>query len=233
MDRFLAAPRALDTLQYEGRNINVMVRDGEAWWVASEVCEVLEISNSRDAVGRLKDDEKMTVALTDSQAGHGAQSQTLINEPGLYRLIMRSRKKKAEDFQWWIAHKVLPEIRRHGTYGFNPDNNLTIIRQIAEMQLQTAQQLKEMTALLSKKESPAASLPYRARLNEYVRDYARAMQCPHADIWNRLYEQFYYAHGINLKLRASNAGVDTVLDIAERLGYMEQLYKLALRIFLL
>ena len=102
--------------------------DFDPWFVAVDVCRALEIQNPRDAVSRLDDDEKMTVGLTDGQKmtltiskGHsgkrgGAQFITFVSEPGLYRLIMSSRKPEAKKFQRWVFHEVLPSIRRYGYY---------------------------------------------------------------------------------------------------------------------
>jgi len=74
--------------------VGSLLRDGNPWFVAADVCRVLEIANSRDAVARMDEDEKMTVDLTDSHSGQrgGAQMLTIINEPGLYTLVLGSRK---------------------------------------------------------------------------------------------------------------------------------------------
>jgi len=86
--------------------------NGEAWFSAKDACNILEITNSRDATSTLDDDEKMTVGLTDSHSGKrgGAQSMTLINTSGLYCLIFRSRKPQAKAFKRWVTRVVLPSI---------------------------------------------------------------------------------------------------------------------------
>lgn len=91
------------------------IRDesGEPWFVANDVCKVLEIANPRDAVARLDDDEKGVVS-TDTLGGR--QSVTIVNEPGLYTLVLSSRKKEAKAFKRWIVHEVLPAIRKTGQY---------------------------------------------------------------------------------------------------------------------
>ncbi len=102
----------------EFETIRVLEQNGEPWFVAVDVCRALEISNSRDALSRLEDDEKMTVGLTDSHSGQrgGAQSLNIISEPGLYALIFRSRKPDARAFKRWVTHDVIPSIRKHGLY---------------------------------------------------------------------------------------------------------------------
>ena len=99
---------------------------GEPWFVAKDVCDILEISNSRDAVSKLDSDEK-GVANTDTLGG--AQQASIISEPGLYKLIMRSRKPEAKEFQRWVTHEVLPQIRRTGGYipTSDADDDMTIL----------------------------------------------------------------------------------------------------------
>lgn len=95
--------------------------DDEPWFVATDVCRELGISNTPDAIKRLDDDEKMTIALNDSHTGRrgGAQMVNIISEPGFYKLVTRSRKDsdpRVKAFQRWVAHDVLPSIRKHGAY---------------------------------------------------------------------------------------------------------------------
>lgn len=92
------------------RTLNI---DGEPWFVASDVCKALGIANSRDAVARLDEDEK-GVALTDTLGG--VQNLTTVNEPGLYALVLSSRKPEAKAFKRWITHEVIPSIRKNGGY---------------------------------------------------------------------------------------------------------------------
>lgn len=89
------------------------MKDGEPWFVAADVCRALEISNSRDAMSRLDADEK-GVALTDTLGGK--QEMSIVNEPGLYTLVLGSRKQEAKAFKRWITHEVIPTIRKHGAY---------------------------------------------------------------------------------------------------------------------
>ena len=98
--------------------VRVVLKDGEPWFVAADVCKCLEIANSRDAISRLDEDEKMTVGLTDSHSGQrgGAQMMTIVSEAGLYSLVLGSRKPEAKAFKRWITHDVIPTIRRFGVY---------------------------------------------------------------------------------------------------------------------
>lgn len=97
--------------------VRTIVRDDEPWFVAADVCRALEVSNSRDAVARLDEDEK-GVVLTDTPGGR--QEMTIVNEPGLYSLVLGSRKPEAKAFKRWITHEVIPTIRKTGAYSINP-----------------------------------------------------------------------------------------------------------------
>lgn len=104
--------------------IRAITRDGEPWFVAVDVCNALSISNSRDAVRKLDEDEKMTVDLTDTHSGArgGAQKISAVNESGLYSLVLGSRKPEAKEFKRWVTHEVIPSIRKTGGYLGNVEN---------------------------------------------------------------------------------------------------------------
>lgn len=81
---------------FDGKPVRIILRDGEPWWVAKDVCDVLGIANPRDAMGRLDDDEK-GVASTDTLGG--TQQVGIVNEPGLYSLVGSSKKPEARPFK--------------------------------------------------------------------------------------------------------------------------------------
>lgn len=85
--------------------------DGEPWFVAADVCRALEISNPTDAIKRLDADERARFNL-----GHPMNETNCVNEPGLYTLVLGSRKPEAKAFKRWITHEVIPAIRKHGAY---------------------------------------------------------------------------------------------------------------------
>lgn len=98
----------------EHEEFRVYDRNGEPWFLLNEVCKKLGISNSSDAASRLDEDEKDVIGITDS-VGRSLNS-TIINESGLYSLILRSRKPEAKAFKKWITSEVLPSIRKTGGY---------------------------------------------------------------------------------------------------------------------
>ena len=85
-------------------------RDGEPWFVAADICRVLELRNVTQAIERLDEDEHLMLNI-------GRQGNTyLVNEPGLYSLILASRKPQAKPFKRWITHDILPTLRQQGVY---------------------------------------------------------------------------------------------------------------------
>lgn len=111
--------------------------NGEPWFVAVDVCRALEIKNSRDAVSRLDEDER-GVVLTDTLSGK--QEMNVVNEPGLYSLVLGSRKPEAKAFKRWITHEVIPAIRKTGYYAV-PQDYISALRAYAD-ELERNQQLE-------------------------------------------------------------------------------------------
>ena len=99
-------------------SVRVIEQEGEPWFVAADVCRALEITNPSVALERLDDDEKMTLSSTEGHSGQrgGAQMLNIVNEPGMYALVLGSRKPEAKAFKRWITHAVIPSIRKHGEY---------------------------------------------------------------------------------------------------------------------
>lgn len=94
--------------------VRTMVINGSPWFVAKDVCECLDINNSRQALARLDSDEKNSVILNDGTPGNPEKG--IVNEYGLYSLVLSSRKPSAKAFKRWITHEVIPAIRKHGAY---------------------------------------------------------------------------------------------------------------------
>lgn len=110
-------------------SVRTLTINGEPWFVAADVCKALEINNVSMAISRLDDDEKNTISLTEGIPGN--PNKTIVNEPGLYSLVLSSRKPEAKAFKRWITHEVIPDIRQYGMYATsdfldkalgNPDN---------------------------------------------------------------------------------------------------------------
>ena len=103
----------IELFKFNNNEVRVVTQDGEPWFVANDVANVLSLGNPRSSLALLDDDEK-GVRTVDTPGGD--QNLTVVNEAGLYSLILRSRKPEAKQFKRWITHEVLPAIRKHGGY---------------------------------------------------------------------------------------------------------------------
>ena len=110
--------KTLQVFKYNGKELRTTEQNGCIWFVAKDICDMLGHTNARKAVKSLDNDEKMTVTNSYSHSGQrgGAQFITFVNEPGMYKLIFKSRKSEAKEFTRWVTHEVLPHIRQHGMY---------------------------------------------------------------------------------------------------------------------
>lgn len=148
---------ASQLFQFEDYDVRIVTRDGEPWFVLADVCRVLEITDPSVAARRLRDSQRMTqcLALGQKVGRGGAQSYTIINESGLYRLVLRSDKPQAERFQIWVEDEVLPMIRKTGVYSRNipmmmtpktVTTNDTIINKVARAGCQDAKEMNTSRA---------------------------------------------------------------------------------------
>jgi prophage antirepressor-like protein len=106
----------LKTWTFSGSEVRTVEVNGEPWWVLKDVCTVLEMDANRagEVVKRLEQDEYDSIGLTDSL---GREQKTyIVNESGLYSVILRSDKPKAKPFRKWVTSEVLPAIRKTGSY---------------------------------------------------------------------------------------------------------------------
>ncbi|MEA1675252.1 BRO family protein [Nitrospirillum sp. BR 11163] len=130
-------------------------REGEPWFVLADVCRVLEIANPSHAATRLDDDEKTTLANSEGRAGSGAQAFTIINESGLYSLVLTSRKPAAKRFKKWATGEVFPAIRKTGGYMVAAPEETPeqlALRALTVLQATVERQKAELAAALPKVE---------------------------------------------------------------------------------
>lgn len=107
----------LAVFSYSDIEIRTVVRDGEPWFVAADVCKILGLTNPTMALRALDEDEK---GLSQIETPGGAQNMTVVNESGMYALIVRSDKPNAKPFRKWVTSEVLPAIRKTGRYEVAP-----------------------------------------------------------------------------------------------------------------
>lgn len=109
----------IQRFDFRGASLRTLTDEaGEPWFIAKDVCDILGMSNPSMAVTALDKDEVAQIDPKDYLGSENRSNQAvnIVSEPGLYKLIMRSRKPEAKEFQRWVTHEVLPSIRKHGAY---------------------------------------------------------------------------------------------------------------------
>ena len=127
--------------------IRTVTIDNDPWFVASDICKALDLSNPTMAMDRLDDDEKSKLNL-----GLPGGSTNCVNEYGLYSLVLASRKKEAKNFKRWITHEVLPSIRKTGSYG-KPLTTMEQIKLIAQGNMELGERVDKVEDKLSNLEN--------------------------------------------------------------------------------
>lgn len=147
--------------------VRVSQKDGQVWFVGKDVAEVLNYSNPNGAVSTHVDDEDKGVAKHDTPGGR--QNMTIINESGMYSLVLSSKMPKAKDFKRWVTSEVLPSIRKHGMYAEdelleNPDLLIKVATQLKEEKLKR----KRLEAENNKKEQIIGELQPKADYTDEI-----------------------------------------------------------------
>ena len=122
----------LQIFNYNGAEVRTVEQNGETWWVLKDVCDILEVKNATDVAKRLDSDE-----VTRFNLGGLAGETNIINESGLYSVILRSDKPQAKPFRKWVTSEVLPSIRKTGSYQAK-----TVC--IEDVLIQSLQEMKEV-----------------------------------------------------------------------------------------
>ena len=133
----------LKVFDFEGNHVRTVIMDSEAWFIARDVCRILGLDDTSNAVARLDDDDHISLGCDDPILNRveGITKSNLkkpvpiINEPGLYSLIIRSDKPEAKRFRRWVTHDVLPSIRKTGMYATdelinNPDLFIEVLQKL-------------------------------------------------------------------------------------------------------
>ena len=232
--------------------VRVVERNGEPWFVAAAVCRALDVVNSRDAVARLDTDEKNTVVLTDGTPGN--PQKTVVNEPGLYTLILGSRKPEAKAFKRWITHEVIPSIRKTGTYSTRKPDSYMIDDPIARAQ-RWIEEAQERLALQETVNEQRKEIEYkeniiigfvedidlatkRQRINQIIKHNVRGGALIAAR-WEMLYKEFEMKYHVNLKARMESDTYANIkpklknkMDLIDRgMGMTAELFEIACKLF--
>lgn len=162
---------ALELFRYQDHEIRTLIRDGEPWFVAADVCAILGYTHTPSAIRRLDADEyaqaefpQVTPNVRLAHTGPPPRPVTIVNEPGLYSLILGSEKPEAKAFKRWVSHEVLPAIRRTGRYEVAlPADPIELLRGMLD-QIAAAQQAGQL-ALVAAEESRDEARLANARLD--------------------------------------------------------------------
>lgn len=213
----------LQIFTYQGNDLRTIEKDGEIWWVLKDVCEVLGIAKTDSVTRRLDDDEKDTHLMSTPS---GTQNMTIINEPGLYNVILRSDKPEAKDFKRWVTHDVLPSIRKTGAYVAKPTMTLTELVatqaqlmvdfekrmdaqdvKLEEIAGQTATLTEQTTVLTSRMDNAVRVFSRPNTIGEWKIDTEMAIRAMSSSIAfrGRLYAELDTRAGCNLNVRLTRA----------------------------
>lgn len=167
----------LQIFTYNNTPLRTVEKDGEIWWVLKDVCGVLGISNYWNVSSRLDDDEK-ALHLVEGPNGQ-VQQTSIVNEPGLYSVILRSDKPEAKDFKRWVTHEVLPSIRQKGSYSVHPMSPAQLIAAQAQILVEMEQKMADMenkTLALEEKVDSAIKVFSRPAEDHWKADMDQAIK---------------------------------------------------------
>lgn len=123
----ITSANAPAVFNFQSNEVRTVTVDDQVWFVAADVCAALGVKNHREAIRHLDEDEKGVIS---NDTPGGRQGTSVVNESGLYALVLRSRKPEAKKFTKWVTSEVLPQIRKTGKYepapySVNPTDKLT------------------------------------------------------------------------------------------------------------
>ena len=191
--------------------VRTVTIDGEPWFVGSDVALVLGYSNARDAVNRSVDDEDKTVSGIPTPS-RGVQKMTVINESGLYSLIMSSKLPSAKEFKRWVTSEVLPTIRRQGSYSMQqPMTPAQLIAAQAQVLVQMEQRMdaiqSQQTALEQRVETAIKvfSRPsedhWKADIDKAIKEQCQEKGMNLLAVRGKLYQELERKCGCNIDSR--------------------------------
>ncbi len=192
---------ALQIFNYQEKQIRTTSQNGEPYFVARDICEILGISDTRTVIERLDDDEWGKTTVIDSIGRE--QEAYIISESGMYEAISRSNKPEARIFQKWVRKDVLPTIRKHGMYAKNelldnPDLLIEVATRLKE-ERQKNTLLNTENKLLAQERLTWTN---RKLLEAIVKKYGGKIGYEAA--WREFKKEVLYAHSINLNARITN-----------------------------
>lgn len=166
-------------------SVRTLEIEGELWWVLADVCKILDIVNPTKVANRLDEDERSIFEL-------GRQGKTnIINESGLYNVIIRSDKPNAKAFRKWITSEVIPSIRKTGGYGIPQMSQSELILKIAQNNLALEKRIAE-----TENQTKAVSERLDNALDVFTQPVAEDWKDETNRIINRMIEEYNLNYGV-------------------------------------
>lgn len=221
-------------LRFEDRAVRMIDKEGEPWWVASDVCDVLGIKQPTRAVEGLDEDEK---GVTITHTPGGDQSLLTVNESGLYSLILRSRKPEAKRFKRWVTHEVLPALRKTGMYIVPSTEEGGIFAGAMELAKQftsVENRLARIEANMNEARSAALDLPEplgvlpgmtnKDKIQRAARAYCQFTGCKVGALWPQVYFELENRFRVRINARKPKMWKGSTLSFAIHDGHGEKVY---------
>ncbi len=202
----------MKVFEYQGKQFRTVIKDGQPYFVAADICDSLDIKNVTQAVMKLDEDER---AMLNIGVPYGEVNA--VNETGLYNLVLCSRKPEAKSFKRWITHEVLPALRQTGTYSIQEQP-----KSIEDLIIMSAQSLKEVRIKMDQIETKTAAIENktqtiehrvnnldginiegtpRQRLNKMISKYAFTSGVTYSKAWELFKQNYNTAFRTNLERR--------------------------------
>ena len=184
--------------------VRTLIKDGQPWFVAKDVAEILGYANPRDAISKHVDVEDKGVANCDTLGGK--QELTIINESGLYALVFGSRLETAKRFKRWVTSEVLPALRKTGAYIMPQSRGLEFLQgMLDEMKRQAAEIQEVKTTTKAIKDAIVEEYDeWREDIRHKVSAIQKATGETFANTWNRLYDELEKRAHCDLSIRVNN-----------------------------
>lgn len=195
----------------EVRTLNI---ENEPWFVAADVCKALEIGNPTDAMRRLDADERTLVSIEGASNG---LSVNAVNEPGLYTLVLGSRKPEAKAFKRWITHDVIPSIRKNGGYiagqeTLSPEELMAKALLVAQKTIEEKDKLISCATEQAKLNAPLVHFAKGVTVSKtsiLIFDFAKILRQNGADMGGKRFFAWLRENGYLVKRKGSDYNMPT------------------------
>lgn len=211
----------LQIFDYNGNEVRTVQKDGEPWWILKDVCGVLGLKNPTMIAERLEDDE-----VTKLNLGGLSGETNIINESGLYNVILRSDKPEAKPFRRWVTGEVLPSIRKTGSYTL-PQTTDGKIALLAQGHMELKAEVDEIKTDLEMLKMDLPLLPIEAdKITEVVRrkgvyllggkqSEAYSNRSLRQKLYNNIYSNLKYQFGVKSYKSIKRSQCDTAIQLVD------------------